>query len=375
MMRRRPILIRAALVGAALCALAPSARAAGEDSCDVRAPRVVAVGDVHGAYDSFLAILREAGLVDERARWSGGTAHLVQLGDLLDRGSDARRVLDLLVRLEGEARRAGGRVHALLGNHEVMNLLGDLRYVQAAEYESFREAGSQERRQRFLDSATRRARESARAAGEAFDESGFRARFLARTPLGFVERTAALTPEGRYGRWLRERPGIARVNGVVFVHGGLTPEVAALGCAGIARTVQREITVDEEKTRAAPLSTLVAGENGPLWYRGLARGDEAALAPALEQVLQAVGARALVIGHTVTGDGRLRSRFGGRVLMIDAGMTAEYGGHAAALEIAGDGAMTALYPGRREPVAGAAAAALGDTRPQQFSLAGPAARD
>src|SRR5262245_19810729 len=88
--------------------------------CDVRtAERVVAVGDVHGAFDPFVSILRAANLIDARNRWSGGKAVLVQTGDVVDRGADSRKALDLLRKLEGEARRAGGAVYPLLGNHEL----------------------------------------------------------------------------------------------------------------------------------------------------------------------------------------------------------------------------------------------------------------
>src|SRR5262245_27458863 len=90
------------------------------------AERVVAIGDVHGAYGRFVAILREAGLIDQRERWTGGRAVFVQTGDVLDRGADSRRALDLLRKLETDAARAGGRVVPLLGNHEIMRMLGDL---------------------------------------------------------------------------------------------------------------------------------------------------------------------------------------------------------------------------------------------------------
>src|SRR5436190_1612273 len=98
--------------------------------------RIVAVGDVHGAYDRYVEILRTAGLLDDRLRWTGGRAHLVQLGDIVDRGPDSLKALDLLDRLEKDASRAGGAVHALLGNHEVMRMLGDLRFATAGEYEA-----------------------------------------------------------------------------------------------------------------------------------------------------------------------------------------------------------------------------------------------
>jgi hypothetical protein len=348
---RRVVPLLAAVLAAA------TARAA-DDPCRVPdAPRVVAVGDVHGAYDSLVAILRFAGVVDAKERWAGGKAHLVQTGDVLDRGPDARKALDLLMRLEGEARKAGGRVHALLGNHEVMNMLGDLRYVNAEEYKAYQEPESAKRRERFYEATLDRARKSAKAAGQAFDEGAFHAKFLEQVPLGFIERTAALSAEGQYGKWLRERPVMAKVNGVVFVHGGLTPEVAALGCEEVNARVRREVNEDVAKTKESPLSTLAAGENGPLWYRGLAKDDESILAPMVEQVLRSLGARAIVVGHSVTGTGRIQARFGGRVVGIDVGMGDLYGKNLAALEVAADGSLTALYPDRREEIARPAAAA------------------
>jgi hypothetical protein len=346
MMTRRAA---AVLVGLAVAHLAPGRALAQADPCRVPpAPRVVAVGDVHGSHANLLAVLRFAGLVDGRGHWSGGKAHLVQTGDLLDRGKDTRQVLDLLMRLEGEARRAGGRVHVLLGNHEVMNMLGDLRYVAREEYEAFRTADSAERLERLFRSASRRARERAKAAGAPFDEAEFRVAFEREAPLGFVERTEAFSAQGRYGQWLRRRPAMARVNGVVFVHGGLTPEVAALGCEAVNAAVRREITDDIDKTRESPQATLAAGEGGPLWFRGLSREDEEPFLPSVERVLESLGARAIVVGHTVTGDGRIRPRFGGRVFGIDVGMGDVYGGNLAALEIGADGTFTALYPDRRE---------------------------
>jgi hypothetical protein len=358
MVKRRAVLALLAPIAFVPVLLLPVPGQAVDGGCpDVAAPRVVAVGDVHGAHDGLLTILRSAGIVDEKGRWTGGKAHLVQTGDLLDRGKDTRKVLDLLMRLEGGAKKAGGRVHALLGNHEVMNVLGDLRYLNAEEYQAFRTPDSEAYRESFFRSAAERARARAKAAGEAFDEPAFRAKFLEEVPLGLVERTQALSAEGRYGKWLRRRPVIVKVNGVVFVHGGLTPEVAALGCDAINATVRREITDDVAKTRLEPLATLAAGETGPLWYRGLAKEEEAAFLPWVEQVLRSVGARAIVVGHSVTGTGRIQVRFGGRVFGIDVGMGDAYGGNLAALEMGPDGSFVAVYPDRREDLVRPAAAA------------------
>src|SRR5436190_67242 len=101
------------------------------------AARIVAVSDVHGAYDTFVGLLRAAKLVDDKVAWSGGGATLVVVGDTVDRGSGSRRVLELLMRLEAEARAAGGRAQLVLGNHEVMNLTGDLRYVTREDYAAY----------------------------------------------------------------------------------------------------------------------------------------------------------------------------------------------------------------------------------------------
>ena len=332
-------------------ALAPGAAAAKDEGCELTGiERVVAIGDVHGAYAEFQAVLRLAGLIDAKDKWSGGKTHFVQTGDTTDRGSDTRQVLDLLMRLEGEARKAGGRVHALLGNHEVMNVMGDLRYVSREEYKAFESPKSRQSYEDFFRSRAIAARQAAKDAKQPYDETAFRRKFEEDVPLGFVERVHAFEEDGLYGKWLRQRPALVKLDGVVFLHGGLTPEVAALGCEAINATVRREITDDVAKTRQQTQASLAAGETGPLWFRGMAREDETLWQPSLERVLAAIGARAVVIGHTVTSDGRITPRFGGRVVMIDVGMNPLYGRNLAALEISADGAMTALYPDRREPL-------------------------
>jgi len=334
-------------------ALAPAA-SPGENACGLTGvPRVVAVGDVHGAYDNLVQVLRMASLLDESGHWAGFKAHLVQTGDFLDRGVQARQVLDLLIRLEKEAQEAGGRVHVLLGNHEVMNILGDHRYVRPEEYEAYRTTESEARRDKFLKTATPREREEAKAA-----------------PLGFVERMQALSPHGEYGQWLRERDPVAVINNVVFVHGGLTPEVAALGCKGINERVHRDLGPDLDRTLDNPLGTLAAGEKGPLWYRGLAMEDETALLPSVEKVLHSMGATAIVVGHTTRKDGKVYPRFGGRVVMIDVGIVPELGGHLAALELASDGAMTVIYPSGRVPLERKAAEASEPVSLRAAALAG-----
>lgn len=303
----------APLLGAALCLpliVAHAARPAPPaDICDLRTDqRVVAIGDVHGAYEPFVAILREAGLIDARDRWIGGSALLVQTGDVLDRGPDSRRAIDLLRKLERSAARAHGGVYALLGNHELMRLTGDWRYVSAGEVAAFRGSDST-------------------------GADAFRAAFAA---------------TGGYGRWLISHAAIAKINGMIFVHGGVSPSVAPMGCRGINAAIETELG---DLAAGRSLSTAFGSdESGPLWYRGLATEPEEAFASSVDTILKSLDARGMVIGHTVSA-GHIATRFAGRVVMIDTGMLGgEFarGGTPSALEMRGT-ELTAIYlGGRRE---------------------------
>jgi hypothetical protein len=364
--------LSASLLVLLLLAGAPSSSPAAEDICDIHAPKVVAVGDIHGAYDNFVDVLRMAGLVDEDAHWVGGTTHVVQTGDILDRGEDALDVIDLLKRLEKEAEKAGGRVHVLLGNHELMNMIGDFRYVNPIEYRRFRDPQSMRRAQDLYIQQMDQARARAKKAGQEFDADAFRKMLEEQAPQGYVERVRAFSANGEYGRWLRRHDVVARVNGVVFLHGGLAPEVAALGCRAINEKVRREITKDFETTLRNPRAALAAGARGPLWYRGLALEDETTHAPVVDEILEAMDASAVVVAHTVSKTGRIQTRFDGRVVMIDVGMSPAYAGSLAALEIAGDGTMTALYPDTRE-VLGPPAPVAPSTRADQAVATQPGA--
>lgn len=341
-----------------------AAQSGASAACDIRTTeRVVAVGDVHGAYDRFVAILRTSGIIDGRARWSGGRAILVQTGDVLDRGPDSRKVLDLLRRLEREATRAGGRVYALLGNHEVMRMVSDWRYVSAGELAGFRTADSADLRERVF---TVVAAETARRAAEQkqpHDEAAFREQFMRDIPLGYIEMRQAFAATGDYGKWLREHHAVIKINGIVFVHGGIEATTAALGCAEINEAVRRDLAVANPSAEQV-LAMFSSSEKGPLWYRGLADEADPALAPDVPSILQTIAARAIVVGHTVAPGFRIRTRFDGRVVQIDTGMLGgeHYpGGVTSALEIRGD-TLTAIYESGRERLGSLAPAAATASR-------------
>lgn len=320
-------------MAASVAVLSQTGIALAAPRCEVtNVPRVVAIGDVHGAADRFIEILKTTGLTDDKGHWSGGKAHLVQLGDVVDRGSDSRTALDLLRRLESEADRAGGAVHALLGNHEVARMLGDMRYAVPGEYAAFATQDSEMLRDRYLTTVKDTERDQIRL----------------QLPLGALELRTAFGRQGSYGEWLRKHDGVVKINGVVFLHGGISPAVAALPCDQINATVRRELTNDIDKTRAAPLESLSAREDGPFWYRGLAQMPDSD-GEVVDSILAQQHAAAIVVAHTVTADGRVRMRFNGKVFQIDTGMQPTYvpTGRASALEFAG-GKVSAIYVDRRD---------------------------
>lgn len=330
---RGPNTLAAAAI--ALLLVARPLAAADKSSCEWEGiERVVAIGDIHGAYDRFVEILKVAELINAEAHWIGGRAHLVQLGDAIDRGDDSRKVLDLLRQLEREAQAAGGRVHVLLGNHEVMRMIGDLRFVTPGEYAAFERADSESARSAYLDSS-----------GSSVDRDQ-----VQKMPLGFLEMRVAFGRDGEYGRWLRQHPVMVKINGIVFVHGGISAAFASTSCDTLNDRLRRELSNDLDKTRAAPLASLAGRADGPLWYRGLAQEPDA-FAPQLDDILTKLRARAIVIAHTVTTPGKVTARFGGRVIQMDTGMQASYvpDGRATALDIRA-GEVTAVYVDRREPI-------------------------
>ena len=294
--------------------------------------RIVAIGDVHGGFSELVSVLRSADVVDDKGAWVGGKTHLVQTGDVLDRGADSRKVLDLLIKLEKEARKGGGRVHALLGNHEAMNLYGDLRYVSAGEYESYRGSDSQEKREAYWS----RELEAAKELRVEIDKSQWEKEH----PLGWVEHRLAFSPTGVYGKWLRQRSALLQINDLLFMHGGISPKYATATVAELNRSIHDEL----ENFRKLEGGVTMDSE-GPLWYRGLANGSVEALTNHVDQLLKKHGVKHLVLGHTPTG-GAVLPRFDGRVILIDVGLSKAYGGTPACL-ISENSKLYALHRGKK----------------------------
>jgi len=363
---------RAGLLFAALllCLQAPISLAQVDEWHFSGVDRIVAVSDIHGAYDALVATLQKADVIDKKLAWSGGKTHLVITGDLLGRGPESRRVMDLVMRLEREAPLAGGRVHQLLGNHEVMNLIGDLRYVSGAEYAAFLDIESaKERRFWYKQFRSSKPKDS--------NEAAMKWEFDQRAPPGYFGHRRAFRHDGIYGKWLLEKPMMIVINDTAFVHGGVPPYVADHGLAGINNTLKQDVfdymiarSVLEDSATMSPIdrfkqnqSMLTTGirtgqlvgelravaENvialsksplhgpaGPTWYRGTASCSSLIEGDELNAALETIGASRVVFGHTPTITRQVQQRMNGRIVEIDTGMlSTHYDGSGNALVIEG----------------------------------------
>jgi calcineurin-like phosphoesterase family protein len=321
-----------------LLAIAMSLAAPAEDTWK-SVDRIVAVGDVHGDLPQFTGVLRSAGVIDRDNNWSGGKTHLVQDGDLLDRGPDSRKLIELLMKLEKQARDAGGEVHCLIGNHESMNLYGDLRYVSAADYASYQTDDSVALRDKAYKQHVEDLRHNPQTAAMQPDDA-YRKKWDATHPLGSAERQVYFSANGAAGKWIRGHNAVIKINDLIFLHGGISPKYAKYSVRKFNDEVTKELK-DFSKLEGG----VVMDQEGPLWYRGLAQDDEKQLAPHVKSVLERLGAKYIVIAHTPT-KGMIIPRFDGKVLMIDVGLSDVYGAHTACLLVEA-GKPQALHRGNK----------------------------
>ncbi len=265
--------------------------------------RVVAVGDLHGDMDATRRALRTAGVIDDKDAWSGGSTVLVQTGDVLDRGDDERAILDLFDRLGDEAKKAGGAVYALHGNHEIMNVAGDLRYVTRGGFTTFENVTSPPNPR----------------LGERFEQHE-RARGL------------AFAPGGPYALRLARLDTVVMVNDTLFVHGGVLSKHIRYGLGKLNREVKAWMRGD----RPNP-PPIMDGEDAPTWNRRYSSPDvDARDCRVLATALDHVGAKRMVVGHTPQKGG-ITSACNDRVWRIDIGLASHYGSaRAQVLAIDGD---------------------------------------
>ncbi|MEW5924135.1 MAG: metallophosphoesterase [Candidatus Zixiibacteriota bacterium] len=223
--------------------------------------KIFAISDIHGEYESLVDILINAGVIDDDLRWSWGEGHLVFNGDIFDRGDKVTECLWLIYRLEQEAIQAEGAVHFILGNHELMVLRGDNRYVN----------------EKYLDGIVKRTR---------------------------ISHEDLFGPDMELGRWLRSKNTVEKINGILFVHGGLSPYVAAkeYSLLEINDAVRRSLDLRSSQLAFDSEAQLLFKSRGPFWYRGFFYGVEddypQITGVGVSSILSQYSADAIVVGHS-----------------------------------------------------------------------------
>jgi DNA-binding protein YbaB len=261
----------------------------------------VAIGDLHGDLDVTRQALRLAGAVDDDDHWIGGTLVLVQTGDQLDRGDNEQAILDLFTRLAEEASQAGGAVHVLNGNHELMNVELDLRYVTPAGFEDFQDVVTTS----DMDSVLARYEEGQRA------------------------RVSAFRPGGPYAKVLAQRNTVVIIGQNIFVHGGILPEHVDYGLERL------NVELRAWMKGTGPIPNWTEEEDNPVWMRHYSDEVDDEDCDLLAEVLDRLGAKRMIVGHTVQTK-EITSYCSGKVWCIDVGMSDYYEGEIQILEIEGD---------------------------------------
>ena len=310
--------------------------------------QVFVIGDIHGAFEAVETTLKTLDLIDQQNNWSGGTAHFVSLGDIVDRGPASRKVMDLFMQLQSQAEQAGGKFHIVLGNHEIMNLQRELRYLSAEEINAFSDDETSEQRsiayQKYIDW------------NKLPDLIETQTKFNETYPPGYFAHQQAFSRSGKYGQWLIGLPFIIKINDQLFTHAGLSKRIPDEKLKTINQTLKSQL-VDylqswnyfveknqlffdlpvneriqyvnnfddspEKKMFLETHNSLVFSINSPTWYRGSALCHPYFEQDILLEKLQMWDATRLWVGHTTTAN-NVQYRFSDQLVIIDTGMLNSY---------------------------------------------------
>ena len=235
--------------------------------------KIFAVSDIESGYSTFRDLLINNQIIDEEINWTFGNGHLVLVGDVVDKGFSTTQLLWFIYKLEKEAQLKGGKVHFLIGNHEIKNM------------------------QENFDGASPKFHQVSsilgRTQGDLFDKKSF------------------------IGKWISSKNAIELINGHLFVHGGIHPDVAKLkiDIDEINEYIRdRYYKSKKPKKKKSNKQILVSDKNGPIWYRGYFR-DEKLKQKQVEKGLDKFGAVDVIVGHTVQS--KVNRSFEGKVIGID----------------------------------------------------------
>lgn len=217
---------------------------------------LIAISDVHGQYNLLIKLLQNHKVIDKQFNWIFDNGHLVILGDVFDRGTHVTEILWLIFRLEQQAKEKGGMVHVMIGNHELMVLNNDLRYVN------------------------KKYTESSELMSTTYDQLYSENSFL--------------------GKWLRKKPIVVKINDMLFVHAGVSPKLIKYG---LTQTQMNKLFLNEiiDKSDkfilADPELSLLRGKYGPVWYRGYFTNKILTEQEVIE-LLKYFDAKHIIVGHT-----------------------------------------------------------------------------
>jgi len=242
-----------------------------EVSAYTDAGKIFVVSDIEGEFFAFRDLLLAAGVIDSLYNWQFGNGHLVVCGDMFDRGSYVTEGLWLLYSLEDKAEKAGGKVHFVLGNHDVMNISGDFRYVDP----------------KYLKSAA--------LLKKSYDQL-------------YDDKT-------ELGRWIRSKNTIEKIDTLLFVHAGISKELNSINysLSQINDSVRTLLSSSAKLNKKQGLPAVLLGTNSPIWYRGYFKEDDCA--EILGNTAQKFQTGMVVTGHTVVDSISLLQK--GRVIGVD----------------------------------------------------------
>jgi hypothetical protein len=248
-----------------------------------KSEKLIAISDIEGNFNAFSSFLKANKVIDGNYNWTFGNGNLVLNGDFVDRGNDVTQVLWLIYKLDYQSREYDGKVHFILGNHEIINFQGNWNYNKRKYIKIAQEISG----------------------NEDWDKS-----------LQFL-----YSNKTELGNWLRTKNVIEKIGDYIFVHAGLHPEILEFE---IDINQINEITREnwDKDLYNNPKENLKAnfliGRKSPIWYRGLVteyKYYEKIKEAELDKILEYYNAKKIVVGHTVVKD--ISTDFNGKVIRID----------------------------------------------------------
>ena len=237
--------------------------------------KIAALSDIHGQYDLLIELFRNNKIIDDNLNWSFGKGHLVITGDIFDRGDKVNEVLWFIYKLEAQAKKEGGRLHFLLGNHEYMIFYNDLRYL----HEKYRMAS------KILN----------------------------------LEHDELYGDKTVIGRWLRSKSTIIKINNIIFTHGGISEDFIAYRVFNLEKIndiMRNSIPQSRKDTKSNEFNRMYNGTKSLIWYRGYF--EENFTYTDISKILKLVDADHIVIGHTTNE--QVTQLFNNRIFVVDSGL-------------------------------------------------------